>query len=87
MLAVGNPLGLGTSVSAGIVSALNRNIKESPYDDFIQTDAAINHGSSGRPLFNEEGEVVGVNTALYASVSNGGSQALGSPFQGGISPS
>jgi serine protease Do len=82
VIAVGNPLGLGTSVSAGIVSALDRNIKESPYDDFIQTDAAINHGSSGGPLFNEDGEVIGINTALFSSVDNGGSQGLGFAIPG-----
>lgn len=82
VVAVGNPLGLGISVSAGIVSALDRNIKESPYDAFIQTDAAINHGSSGGPLFDERGEVVGVNTALYTSVENGGSQGLGFAIPG-----
>jgi serine protease Do len=62
--AIGNPLGLGGSVTKGIVSALNRDIRDTPFDDFIQTDAAINHGNSGGPLFNERGEVIGMNTAI-----------------------
>ncbi len=66
VFAIGNPLGLGTSVSGGIVSGLNRDAQESPYDDFIQTDAAINHGNSGGPLFDMEGEVVGVDTAMVS---------------------
>jgi serine protease Do len=76
VLAIGNPLGLGMSVSAGIVSALNRNINDSPYDDYIQTDAAINHGNSGGPLVDLEGEVVGIDTSLF-TVPNGGSIGLG----------
>ena len=66
VFAIGNPLGLGTSVSGGIVSGLNRDAQESPYDDFIQTDAAINHGNSGGPLFDMEGKVVGVNSAMVS---------------------
>jgi len=66
VLAIGNPLGIGQSVTAGIVSALNRNISDTPYDDFIQTDAPINHGNSGGPLFNLQGEVIGINTALIS---------------------
>lgn len=66
VLAVGNALGVGMSVSSGIVSALNRNISDTPYDDFIQTDAAINHGNSGGPLFNLQGEVIGVNSAIIS---------------------
>ena len=77
VLVIGNPLGIGISVSSGIVSALNRDIKDGPYDDFIQTDAALNHGNSGGPLVNTAGEVVGVNTALYSDISNGGSIGLG----------
>ena len=73
---VGNPLGIGQSVSAGIVSALNRNITETPYDDFIQTDAAINHGNSGGPMVNVRGDVIGVATALY-SPTDAGSIGLG----------
>ena len=74
VMAVGNPLGQGFSVSAGIVSARNRALSGS-YDDFIQTDAAINRGNSGGPLFNMEGEVVGVNTAILSP--NGGSIGIG----------
>ena len=66
VLAIGNPLGIGTSVSRGIVSALHRNISDTPYDDFIQTDAAINHGNSGGPLFNFKGEVIGVDSAIIS---------------------
>src|SRR5690348_10428888 len=62
VLAIGNPLGVGVSVSSGIVSALHRHISNNPSDDFVQTDAAINHGNSGGALVNEAGEVVGVNT-------------------------
>lgn len=69
VLAIGNPLGVGLSVTAGIVSALNRNIMDTPYDDFIQTDAPINHGNSGGPLFNMKGEVIGINTALISPTS------------------
>ncbi len=75
VVAIGNPLGLGMSVSSGIVSALNRNIMETPYDDFIQTDAAINHGNSGGPLFNMKGEVIGIDTALVSPTT--GSAGLG----------
>ena len=74
VLAIGNPLGQGFSVSAGIVSARNRTLQGS-YDDFIQTDAAINRGNSGGPLFNMDGEVVGVNTAILSP--NGGSIGIG----------
>jgi serine protease Do len=77
VMTVGNPLGYGGSVSLGIISALNRNITLSPFDDFIQTDAALNHGNSGGPLFNMQGEVVGVNTALVTPEDNGGSVGLG----------
>lgn len=66
VIAVGNPFGLGGSVSAGIISAQARDINSGPYDDFIQTDAAINRGNSGGPLFNMKGQVVGVNTAIYS---------------------
>jgi serine protease Do len=66
VLAIGNPLGIGTSVTRGIVSALHRNISDTPYDDFIQTDAAINHGNSGGPLFNLKGEVIGVDSAIIS---------------------
>ncbi len=74
VLAVGNPLGQGFSVSAGIVSARSRELNGT-YDDFIQTDAAINRGNSGGPLFNMDGEVIGVNTAILSP--NGGSIGIG----------
>ncbi|MBM7115328.1 trypsin-like peptidase domain-containing protein [Archangium primigenium] len=64
VLAIGNPFGLASSVSSGILSARARNIHAGPYDDFLQTDAAINPGNSGGPLFNLKGEVVGINTAI-----------------------
>ena len=75
VLAIGNPFGLGGSVSAGIVSARNRDINAGPYDDFIQTDAAINKGNSGGPLFNMAGEVIGVNSAIISP--SGGSVGIG----------
>ena len=75
VLAIGNPFGLGGSVSLGIVSARNRDINAGPYDDFIQTDAAINKGNSGGPLFNLQGEVVGINTAIFSP--SGGSVGIG----------
>ncbi len=75
VLAIGNPFGLGGSVSAGIISARNRDINAGPYDDFIQTDAAINRGNSGGPLFNLKGEVIGVNTAIISP--SGGSIGIG----------
>lgn len=70
VMAIGNPFGLGGSVSLGIVSARNRNINSGPYDDYIQTDAAINQGNSGGPLFDMDGNVVGIATAI---ISRGGS--------------
>lgn len=76
VIAIGNPLGLSNSVSAGIVSALNRDVNLTMIDDFVQTDAAINHGNSGGPLFNLKGEVIGVNYAIY-SPGQGGSSGLG----------
>ena len=75
VLAIGNPLGVGMSVSGGLVSALNRNIMDTPYDDFIQTDAAINHGNSGGPLFDMKGDVIGVNSAIISPTS--GNAGLG----------
>ena len=77
VLAIGNPLGLGGSVTRGIVSALNRDIRDTPFDDYIQTDAAINHGNSGGALFNERGEVIGMNTAIFSPEANSGSIGLG----------
>ena len=66
VMAVGNPFGLGETVTAGILSARNRNIESGPYDDFLQTDAAINKGNSGGPLFNMDGDVIGINTAILS---------------------
>ncbi|SKA13318.1 DegQ family serine endoprotease [Consotaella salsifontis] len=75
VMAIGNPFGLGGSVSVGIVSARGRNINAGPYDNFIQTDAAINRGNSGGPLFNMNGDVIGVNTAIISP--SGGSIGIG----------
>ncbi len=75
VLAVGNPFGLGGSVTAGIISARGRDIHAGPYDDFLQLDAPINQGNSGGPSFNMAGEVIGVNTAIYSP--NGGSVGIG----------
>jgi serine protease Do len=75
VLAIGDPFGLGGTVTAGIVSARGRDINQGPYDDFIQTDAAINRGNSGGPLFNMDGKVVGINTAIYSP--SGGSIGIG----------
>ena len=66
VVAIGNPFGLGGTVTAGIVSARGRDINQGPYDDFIQTDASINKGNSGGPLFNLRGEVIGINTAIFS---------------------
>ena len=75
VIAIGNPFGLGGSLSAGIISAINRDINAGPYDSFIQTDAAINRGNSGGPLFNLKGEVIGVNSAIISP--SGGSVGIG----------
>ncbi len=75
VMAVGNPFGLGETVTAGILSARNRNIDSGPYDDFLQTDASINQGNSGGPLFNMAGEVIGINTAILSP--SGGSIGIG----------
>ncbi len=75
VVAIGNPFGLGGTVTAGIVSARGRDINSGPYDDFIQIDAPINRGNSGGPLFNIKGEVVGVNSAIYSP--SGGSVGIG----------
>ena len=70
ILAIGNPFGLGGSVTAGIVSAKSRDIESGSYDNFIQTDAAINQGNSGGPMFNLKGEVIGVNSAIFSPTGN-----------------
>ena len=75
VMAIGNPFGLGGSVTAGIVSARQRDINSGPYDDYIQTDASINRGNSGGPMFNMDGEVVGINTAIFSP--SGGSVGIG----------
>jgi serine protease Do len=75
VLAVGNPFGLGGTVSSGIISARGRDIHSGPYDDFLQLDAAINRGNSGGPTFNLAGQVIGINTAIYSP--NGGSVGIG----------
>jgi serine protease Do len=75
VMAVGNPFGLGGTVTTGIISARGRDINEGPYDDFLQIDAPINRGNSGGPTFNLEGQVIGINTAIYSP--NGGSVGIG----------
>ena len=75
VMAIGNPFGLGGSVTVGIISATKRDINSGPYDDFLQTDAAINRGNSGGPLFNMDGQVIGVNTAIISPT--GGSIGIG----------
>lgn len=75
VMAIGNPFGLGGTVTAGIVSARKRDINAGPYDDFIQTDASINRGNSGGPMFDLRGQVIGINTAIYSP--SGGSVGIG----------
>jgi serine protease Do len=75
VIAIGSPFGLGGTVTVGVVSARSRDIRSGPFDDFIQTDAAINRGNSGGPLFNARGEVVGVNTAIFSPT--GGNVGIG----------
>lgn len=75
VVAIGNPLGLGGTVTVGVVSAKNRDIQAGPYDNFLQTDASINKGNSGGPLFNMAGEVLGINTAIFSQ--SGGSIGIG----------
>jgi serine protease Do len=75
VMAIGNPFGLGGSVTVGIISAKQRDINSGPYDDYLQTDAAINKGNSGGPLFNMDGEVIGINTAIISPT--GGSIGIG----------
>lgn len=74
VVAVGNPFGLGGTVTAGIVSARGRDIGSGPYDDYLQVDAAVNRGNSGGPTFNLSGEVVGINTAIFSP--SGGSVGI-----------
>jgi serine protease Do len=75
VIAIGNPFGLGNTVTAGILSARGRDINAGPYDDFLQTDAPINRGNSGGPMFNMKGQVIGVNTLIYSP--SGGSVGIG----------
>ena len=75
VIAIGNPFGFGGSVTAGIISARSRDIQVGPYDDFFQTDASINRGNSGGPMFNLNGEVIGINTAIFSP--SGGSVGIG----------
>jgi serine protease Do len=75
IVAIGNPFGLGGTVTAGIISARQRDINSGPYDDYIQTDASINRGNSGGPMFNLKGEVIGINTAIFSPT--GGSVGIG----------
>ncbi len=75
VIAVGNPFGLGGTVTAGIISARGRDIQAGPFDNFLQLDAPINRGNSGGPTFNEDGQVIGINTAIYSP--NGGSVGIG----------
>jgi serine protease Do len=75
VLAIGNPFGLGGTVTSGIISATARDIHSGPYDDFLQTDASINRGNSGGPMFNLAGDVIGINTAIYSP--SGGSIGIG----------
>jgi serine protease Do len=84
-MAIGNPFGLGGTVTAGIISARNRDINQGPYDDFIQTDASINRGNSGGPLFNLEGDVIGINSAIYSP--SGGSVGIGFAIPSAIAES
>jgi serine protease Do len=82
VLAIGNPFGLGGSVTAGILSARARDINSGPYDDFLQTDASINRGNSGGPMFNMDGDVIGINTAIYSP--SGGSIGIGFAIPAGL---
>lgn len=75
VMAIGNPFGLGGTVTAGIVSARGRDIRSGPYDNYIQTDASINRGNSGGPMFNMDGDVIGINTAIFSPT--GGSVGIG----------
>jgi serine protease Do len=80
VMAIGNPFGLGGTLTVGIVSARNRDINAGPYDNFLQTDAAINRGNSGGPLFNMKGEVIGINTAIISPSRGVDRHRLRDPF-------
>lgn len=82
VMAIGNPFGLGGTVTLGIVSARNRDINSGPYDNFIQTDAAINQGNSGGPLFDMDGQVIGINTAIISQ--GGGAMGIGFAVPGNL---
>jgi serine protease Do len=82
VIAIGSPFGFDNSVTSGIVSALDRDIMESPFDDYIQTDAAINHGNSGGPLFNMAGEVIGMNSIIFAPTPGFAGLAFALPSSG-----
>ena len=84
VMAVGNPFGLGGTVTTGIVSARGRDIQSGQFDDYIQTDAAINRGNSGGPLFDMDGKVIGINTAIFSP--SGGSVGLGFAIPASIAP-
>lgn len=84
VIVIGNPLGLGTSASSGIVSALGRNLMDTPLDDFVQTDAAINHGNSGGPMVDRYGDVVGIASEFVAAGSSEGSNGLGFAIASGV---
>ncbi len=77
VIAIGNPLGFQSTVTTGIISALDRDFHFTDFDDYIQTDAAINEGNSGGPMFNAKGEVVGVNSALYTTTTSTGNIGIG----------
>jgi serine protease Do len=81
-IAIGNPFGLGGTVTAGIVSALHRDIGSGQYDRYIQTDASINKGNSGGPLFNMDGEVIGINTVIYSRTGQSGGLGFEPKFGG-----
>ena len=83
IVAIGNPFGLGGTVTAGILSARGRNINAGPYDDFLQTDASINRGNSGGPMFNLDGKVIGINTAIFSP--SGGSVGIGFAIPSSVS--
>ena len=82
VMAVGNPFGLGGTVTVGIISARGRNIDSGPYDDFLQIDAPMNSGNSGGPTFNMDGEVIGINTAILSP--SGGSIGIGFAFPSNV---